>query len=123
MRFLSRRLSSIFVLALALVFCQVVHASEAVRAFNDADAELNATYQKLLATFRDGRERALFVQSQRSWIKYRDDSVAFYATHYPASKGGLFLNEKLTIERTNFLKALLRVPPTKDLVGPDPSDF
>lgn len=88
-------------------------ASQAVRVFNEADAELNKTYQAVLSTITDSRQRSLFVAAQKAWIKYRDASVAFNAEYDPTSKGGLFLNTDLTGERTTFLKRLLANPPPK----------
>ena len=98
-------------LALWLVINQISFASQAGKEFNDADAALNTVYQTLLASIDNPQQRTGLIQSQRAWIKYRDDNVAFFATHYPNSKGGLFLNIRLTQDRTAFLQSMLDAPP------------
>jgi uncharacterized protein YecT (DUF1311 family) len=86
-------------------------ASQAGKQFNEADAELNKTYQAVLSTLTNPLGRSKFVAAQKAWIQYRDDNVAFYAEHYRQSKGGLFFKTDLTQERTKFLKDLLADPP------------
>jgi uncharacterized protein YecT (DUF1311 family) len=98
-------------------------ASAAGREFNEADAALNAAYQSVLVTIIDSQQHSLFVAAQKAWIKYRDDSVAFFAAQYPYSKGGLFYNIHLIRERTSFLKSLLSTPPTQDPEGIKPSGY
>ena len=91
--------------------CPPASASQAGRAFNEADAELNATYQAVLSSLSDAQQRSKLTTAQQAWIKYRDENVAFYSEHYPESKGGLFYKTDLTKERTDFLKQLLANPP------------
>ena len=98
-------------------------ASAAGKEFNEADAELNTVYQSVLSTLADPQQRTQFIAAQRAWIKFRDDSVAFFAAHYPYSKGGLFYNTHLVRERTAFLKLLLATPPGKDPEGLNPSGY
>jgi uncharacterized protein YecT (DUF1311 family) len=64
-----------------------------------------------LASITSPQQRLQFISAQKAWIKYRDETVAFYAEHAPDSKGGLFYNTDLTKERTAFLKQLLANPP------------
>lgn len=91
--------------------CPFSMASQAGREFNEADKELNVAYQAVLASISNPQHQLKFIASQKAWIKYRDEDVAFYAEHYPDSKGGLFHKLDLTKERTAFLKQLLSNPP------------
>ena len=81
--------------------------SQAVRQYNELDKELNLTYQKVLTIMRDGEDRRLFVEAQRSWIKFRDAEVAFNSRYFPGSKGGLFVGTAMTEERVKGMKSLL----------------
>jgi uncharacterized protein YecT (DUF1311 family) len=107
----------LFILYAAGPFDHVCLASQAGRELNEADAKLNAAYRSVLSTIADKHQRALLVVAQKAWIKYRDQSVAFFAEHYPYSKGGLFHNIYLIRERTRFLESLLATPPDKDPEG------
>ena len=98
-------------------------ASEAGKEFNEADAQLNKVYQRLLQTIDDSDQKDLFVSSQRAWLKFRDQSVAFFAQRYPESKGGLFYNTHLVQERTAFLQSLLSTTPDQDPEGMKPSGY
>ena len=69
------------------------------------------TYQAVLASISNPLQRVKFIAAQKAWIKYRDENVAFYAEHYPDSKGGLFYNTDLTKQRTSFLRELLANSP------------
>jgi uncharacterized protein YecT (DUF1311 family) len=114
---------SVLAIAMTLYFgafplSQQCFASQAGKEFNDADAALNNAYKAALSTITEADQRALFVQAQRAWIKFRDDNVAFFEAHYPESKGGLFYKIRLTRDRTAFLKALRETPPDKDGEGP-----
>src|SRR4051812_1848136 len=90
-----RRLAAIFFILLLNVF---LFGSQAGKEYNEADAALNATYQKVLAKMKDPQSRALLIASERAWVQYRDACVQFDARYYPESKGGLFLNTDLTRE-------------------------
>ncbi|MEZ5383898.1 MAG: lysozyme inhibitor LprI family protein [Prosthecobacter sp.] len=104
-------ISTFSVLCAVQLLCSSASASQAGREFNEADAELNVTYKAVLASISNSQQRLKFIAAQKAWIKYRDENVAFYAEHYPDSKGGLFYNTDLTKERTAFLKQLLANPP------------
>ena len=71
----------------------------------------------------DTQQRALLVEAQMAWIKFRDDNVTFFSLHYPESKGGLFFKTHLTRERTAFLQSVLAAPPSKDLQGWEASGY
>jgi uncharacterized protein YecT (DUF1311 family) len=113
----------LFILYAAVPVDHACLASQAGRELNEADAELNAAYRSVLSTITDTHQRALFVSAQKAWIKYRDRSVAFFAEHYPYSKGGLFHNIYLIRERTRFLESLLATPPNKDFEGDKASGY
>jgi uncharacterized protein YecT (DUF1311 family) len=98
-------------------------ASQAGKEYNDADAQLNSSYQRFISRLSDLKEKTLALQAQRSWIKYRDDNVAFFATHYPESKGGLFYGIHLTRERTAYLDSLLKAPPETNPEGSGPDGY
>ena len=93
-------------------------ASQAGKDFNEADAALNTAYKQLLNHISSPEEKALLVESQRAWIKYRDASVAHFAMRYPESKGGLFFNTYLVKKRTAYLKSVLTNHPDSDAGGP-----
>jgi len=93
-------------------------ASQAGKMFNEADKELNVAYQQALSGITDSKQKELFVESQRAWVKYRDANVAFFAARYPSSKGGLFFNLDLTRKRTAYLKSVFATPPAKTPEGP-----
>jgi uncharacterized protein YecT (DUF1311 family) len=78
-----------------------------VKEYNDSDKDLNATYQKVLAIITDPQDKRLFIEAQRSWIKFRDANVAFHGRYFPGSKGGLFVGTDMTQERTRELQKLL----------------
>jgi hypothetical protein len=100
-----------------------VSASQAGKEYNDADAELNSSYQRLISHLSDSKEKTLALQAQRSWIKYRDDNVAFFASHYPESKGGLFYSIHLTRERTAYLDSVLKAAPETNPEGSGPDGY
>lgn len=111
-------------MALAVLgLAPLASASQAGKELNDADAEMNKAYQAALAKIKDPEQKTQFVAAQRSWLKYRDDSVAFFTAHYPSSKGGLFYNVHLIRERTTFLKALISAPPEDDETGEKASGY
>jgi uncharacterized protein YecT (DUF1311 family) len=117
-----RRIVAAVMLVCTVMVCNSI-GSQAGKEFNDADDALNVAYRSALSSISGSQERALFIQSQRDWIKYRDDSVTFFAAHYPASKGGLFFKIHLTEERTTFLKSLAATPTSKDPEGMEPSGY
>jgi len=98
-------------------------ASQAGKELNEADDALNATYQAVLSSIRDAKQKSLLIAAQKAWIKYRDDNVAFFAARYPNSKGGLFFDTHLIRERTAFLKSLQSTPPGEDPEGMKPSGY
>lgn len=106
-------ISCFFVVVCCILPGASAFASQAGKEFNEADADLNVTYQKVLAKMKDPEDRALFIAAQRAWVQYRDANVKFNARYYPESKGGLFLNTRLTQERANYFRQLLSEPPDK----------
>ena len=103
--------------AIASFLCGLASASQAVKEYNDSDKELNVTYQKVLAIITDPQDRRLFVEAQRSWIKFRDAEVAFHARYFPGSKGGLFVGTRMNQARTEELNELL-TPEAKEAHKP-----
>jgi uncharacterized protein YecT (DUF1311 family) len=83
------------------------HASQAGKAYNDADKELNSTYQKVINLIKNPEEKNLIIESQKAWVRFRDAEVAFHAKYFPASKGGLFVATDMTEKRVQELKVLL----------------
>ena len=92
----------------------VVVASQAGKAYVEADTQLNQVYQQLVAKVRNPSDRQKFRSAQQAWIKLRDADVSFYGLYYVNSKGGLFLKTKQTEDRTVYLKSMLNQPPTLD---------
>jgi len=115
----NRHLAAILAIILAtLAMNCTCLASQAGRMFNEADKELNVAYQQALSGITDAKQKELFVESQRAWVKYRDANVAFFAARYPYSKGGLFFNLDLTRKRTDYLKSVHATSPAKTPEGP-----
>jgi uncharacterized protein YecT (DUF1311 family) len=100
-----------------------LHASQAGKELNDADSQLNKVYKQLLISIDDSSQKALLVTSQREWLQYRDETIAFFTARYPYSKGGLFLNIHLIKDRTTFLQSLLETSPQSDPEGIKPSGY
>lgn len=97
----------LLLVAFVASLCSFASASQAGREHNESDKELNAIYQKVLAIMTDPEDKRLFVEAQRSWIRFRDAKVAFHSRYFPSSKGGLFVATDMTQERTKELKTLL----------------
>jgi len=53
--------------------------------FEQADAELNKTYEALLAKLPDAEGKQKLKESQRAWLAFRDAEAAFVADH---ARGG-----------------------------------
>ena len=51
----------------------------------EADAQLNATYQKVITRLPDEKSVALLRKAQRAWLSFRDADAASYAD---AMRGG-----------------------------------
>jgi uncharacterized protein YecT (DUF1311 family) len=89
-------------------------ASQAGKAYAEADDRLNQVYQQLVAKVSNSGNRQKLRSAQQAWIKLRDADVNFYGQYYINSKGGLFLKTKLTEDRTGYLKSMLSQPPQQD---------
>jgi uncharacterized protein YecT (DUF1311 family) len=87
---------------------------EAARAFKRADAELNKTYERLLATIDTQPDhpkqlRADLQKAQRSWIAFRDAEATFRAG-LSSGRGSAYTMDyfatlaELTEQRTHDLK-------------------
>ena len=79
--------------------------------FAKADSQLNVVYKNILSQLEPVEKKAL-VKSQKSWLKYRNDSEDFIGTF---SEGGsmqttqiLLYSTKLTLERTKELRFILK---------------
>ncbi|MBX7207468.1 MAG: lysozyme inhibitor LprI family protein [Verrucomicrobiaceae bacterium] len=99
--------SLVLMILAATVFHPVARGSQAGKEHNRSDEELNATYRRVLAIMTDPEDRRLFVEAQRSWIKFRDAEMAFHAHRFPGSKGGLSVSTDMIKARTEALKTLL----------------
>jgi len=53
--------------------------------FEQADAELNKTYEALLTKLPDAESKQKLKESQRAWLAFRDAEAAFVADH---ARGG-----------------------------------
>lgn len=88
---------------------------QATEAFDQADAELNAVYRKLMAAIPEAR-RARLKEAQRAWIVFRDADGRFAASAmeggsaYPMIYAGS--RARLTQERTRYLTDLLAAETT-----------
>ena len=58
---------------------QAAMNAEAWADFKKADAELNKTYEAILAKLPDAQSKELLKQSQRAWLVFRDAEAAFAA--------------------------------------------
>ncbi|MBO0695100.1 MAG: DUF1311 domain-containing protein [Verrucomicrobia bacterium] len=76
-----RAISVAFLIAVAQIYAQTQAAMNAqARAdFRQADAELNKTYQAVLAKLPDSESKEKLKQSQRAWLTFRDAEAAFAA--------------------------------------------
>jgi uncharacterized protein YecT (DUF1311 family) len=52
---------------------------QAAKDFEQADAELNKTYEALLAKLPGAEAKEKLKQSQRAWLSFRDGEAAFAA--------------------------------------------
>ncbi len=91
----------------ATLACASALGSQAGKEYAETNKELDATYQKVLASITDPEGKRLFAEAQSSWVRFRDSNVAFHARYFPGSKGGIFVATDMTQERTKELKALL----------------
>ncbi len=97
----------LFLAVTAALFGGLAFASQAGKEYNESDKELNATYKKALSLMTEPEDKRLFVEAQRSWLKFRDANVAFHARYFPGSKGGLFVSTDMIQQRTKELTILL----------------
>jgi uncharacterized protein YecT (DUF1311 family) len=54
--------------------------------FKKTDEELNSMYKKMMKVKQDDEGKKLLRESQRIWIKLRDQWGIVYTTHYPGKK-------------------------------------
>jgi uncharacterized protein YecT (DUF1311 family) len=97
-----------------------VVASQAGKAYAEADDRLNTVYRELTATIKNSGDRSRLTVAEQAWIKFRNAEVNFYGRYYPNSKEGLFLKTKLTEDRATYLLLLLQAsrPNQGDDTGP-----
>ncbi len=88
-------------------------ASQAGKAYQEADEFLNNMYHDLTAKIKNSGDRQRLTNAEQAWIKFRDADVNFYGRFYPNSKGGLFLKTKLTEERAIYLQSILKELPQR----------
>jgi uncharacterized protein YecT (DUF1311 family) len=98
----------------------VVVASQAGKAYLEADDRLNRVYQELTTKISSAGDRQRLTTAEQAWIKFRDADVNFYGRYYVNSKGGLFLKTKLTQERGAYLESIIEALPQQqgDDIGP-----
>lgn len=83
----------------------------AADSYKKADAELNATYKKLMAKVSTAKDKSLLKKAQQAWIKYRDLQCSFNnagasgGTIYPMVQATCF--EQMTKTQTAMLNAQL----------------
>jgi len=79
--------------------------------FEQADAQLNKTYQSVLAKLRDAESKQKLKETQRAWIASRDAETARAVKEYEGGTMATTLRYEamadLTRERTKELKAML----------------
>lgn len=103
--------------AFLLCFSTQMHAQsqsemnmQALKSYEEADAELNKVYKELVALL-DSKEKALLVKAQREWIKFRDADCVFVANDFEGgSMQPLIYStclESNTKQRTAQLKSIL----------------
>jgi uncharacterized protein YecT (DUF1311 family) len=54
------------------------------------DKEMNAVYSKLLSRLDEKSKEAL-QKSQRQWLNYRDNEIAFIAAYYDGFQGTMYI--------------------------------
>ena len=69
--------------------------------FNEADANLNVVYKKLLARIEEPAVKANLQAAQRAWLHYRDTNAKFEASFY---EGGTIQPQIHTISMTTMTK-------------------
>ena len=101
----------VFTVSAAIAQTQLEMNEKASLDYKKADAELNKTYKKLVSLL-DKNEKALLIQAQKDWIKYRDSHCKFEADPYTGGsiKPLIWLTclEEITKERTKHLKESLK---------------
>src|SRR5947209_319237 len=93
--------------AVSVALCCVTMASEKGKAFNAADAELNAVYHKILSGITNPEDKKLFIEAQRAWLKFRDAEVAFDQNYFPGNAGATWKSIDMMQTRTEDLKRML----------------
>jgi|SRR5205823_12442706 len=114
-----------FVIRLALLIAALVafptsHANaqsqakmnrQAAKEFDKVDAELNRTYEALLAKLPDAEGKEKLKQSQRAWLAFRDAEAAFAADQTRGGSMGPTIRyetmTELTQQRIKQLKSRL----------------
>jgi uncharacterized protein YecT (DUF1311 family) len=113
-------LAAIAVSIYLLSVSPAVMASQAGKAYIEADDRLNQVYQVLRSKINSSSDKQRLVIAEQTWIKFRDADVNFYSRYYVNSKGGLFLKTKLTEDRHAYLQSILKELPQQqgNDVGP-----
>jgi uncharacterized protein YecT (DUF1311 family) len=101
-----RRLLAALVSCAALLFSLPSRASELGKEMNEADAKLNAVYQKVLKSLPDDAAREKLKAAQRAWVAWRDAEVKTSESIYEDGKTGLFMTLTLTQQRIKQLEAI-----------------
>lgn len=73
----------------------------------DAQADMEAAYNRVLESIRNADARSEFENAQSAWTSYRDRSVAFLRAHSHEVEKWEQLELDLTRERTSMLRGLL----------------
>lgn len=101
--------------ACLLCFSTQMHAQsqsemnmQALKSYEEADAELNKVYKELVALL-DSKEKALLVKAQREWIKFRDAHCVFVANDFEGGSMQPLIYSTCLEEQTRKRIAELRV--------------
>jgi len=74
----------------------------ASKQYQEADAELNRTYKKVMSALDDNEQKALLQKAQKAWLQYRDAYADFKADLY---RGGTIAPQIKLICLTDITKA------------------
>jgi uncharacterized protein YecT (DUF1311 family) len=101
------RRHALFVLValLAAIACPI-RASEFGKELDEADARLNATYQRVLKGLPNDAARERLKAAQRAWVAWRDTEMAVSKSLYEDGKTDLFMQLTLTQKRIAQLEAI-----------------
>lgn len=86
----------------------LAQASQLGKSMAEADAALNANYQRAMSSIPDAPAREMLRRSQRAWVEHRNAEVGLHSALYSTSKGGLHTNLTLTEARAAQLDSIAK---------------